>query len=104
METGRLRVLTVIDGVEILINADETYLRFTSNLDVCSDGSCPSHGDPHHQSRTAYYNNGKYLNADKDQYIVVPPIIRSGIKPIVMGCQGRATNLVALVFRRSPCL
>jgi hypothetical protein len=46
---------------------------------------------------TAYYSGGieggKYLNADKDKYIVVPPQIRSKLPGVVMGCRGQVTNL-----------
>jgi Fungal chitosanase of glycosyl hydrolase group 75 len=70
------------------------YVAFCSNLDVCNDGSGPAHGDPYHQSQTAYYNGGKYLNADKDKYIVIPPQVRSAVAPAVMGCQARMTNLL----------
>jgi hypothetical protein len=89
-----LKHFLTINGVEILVNDDGTYMQFISDLDICNDGSGPKHGDPSYQSQTAYYNNGNYLNADEDQYIVVPPQVRSGVAPVVMGCQARATNLV----------
>jgi len=53
----------------------------------------PSHGDPSYQSQTAYYNDGKFLNADKDKYIVIPPQVRKMVPPVVMGCQARMTDL-----------
>ena len=89
-----MKLLLEISGIPIFASPDGTYVYFRSDLDICNDGSGPSHGDPSYQSQTAYYNGGKYLNADKDQYIVVPPQIRSGVPPTVMGCQGRLTNLV----------
>jgi hypothetical protein len=82
--------LTVADGVEILKSDDETYMCFISDLDVCNDGAGPSHGDPHHQSKTTY---NPYLNAEKDYYIVYQPKMRTAIKPIFLGCMGRVTNL-----------
>ena len=85
------RLLT-IGKVEILQDFDGRYVFFVSDLDICNDGTGPSHGDPSYQPQTAYYNGGKYLNADKDQYIVIPPQIRSGVPPAVMGCQARLTN------------
>lgn len=88
-----LELLLEIGGVPIFTGYDGHYVVFISNLDVCNDGSGPKHGDPHYQSQTAYYNGGKYLNADKDKYIVIPPQIRSGVPPAVMGCQARMTNL-----------
>jgi len=82
-----------INEVEIFVGIEGGYVCFISNLDICNDGSGPSYGDPSYQSKTAYYNSGKFLNADEDKYIVIPPQIRSGIPEIVMGCQARMTNL-----------
>jgi len=89
----QLHVLLVIGSVTIYTTERGNYVCFVSDLDVCTDGSGSSHGDPYYQSQTAYYNGGKYLNADKDHYIVIPPQIRSGVAPVVMGCQARLTRL-----------
>jgi hypothetical protein len=94
----KLHTLLTIGGVKILVNEDGTYVQFISDLDVCNDGSGPAHGDPYHQSETAYYNDGKFLNADKDRYVVVPPQIRSKVNPVVMGCQARLTNLETDIY------
>jgi hypothetical protein len=88
-----LEVLLRVGNVNIYTNGDRSYVRFTSDLDICNDGSGPSHGDSSYQSQTAYWNGGKFLNADVDKYIVVPPQVRSMVPGIVMGCQGRLTNL-----------
>lgn len=87
----------VIGKVLIVTAWGGHYVAFISNLDICNDGSGPSHGDPSYQSGTAYWNGGKYLNADKDKYIVTPPQIRKGVPPVVMGCMGRVTNLKSSV-------
>jgi hypothetical protein len=92
---SHLKPLLEIGGVTIYTTPKNDYICFTSNLDVCNDGSGPPHGDPHHQAQTAYYNGGDYLNADADKYVVIPPQIRSGVSPVVMGCQARLTNLVS---------
>lgn len=92
-----LSLLLEID-VPIFTALDDGYIAFISDLDICNDGSGPAYGDPHHQSETAYYNGGKFLNADKDKYIVIPPQVRSLIEPVVMGCQGRATNLATGIW------
>ncbi len=86
----KLKHFLTIDNVEIFTNEDGTYMQFISDLDVCTDGTGPSHGDKSHLSQTAYMPS---LNADKDAYIVIPPQIRTGVPPVVLGCQGRATNL-----------
>jgi N-acetylmuramoyl-L-alanine amidase len=91
-EIGVEELLT-IGQVTIYGRPDGTHVRFTSDLDICNDGSGPSHGDPSYQSQTAYYNNGKFLNADQDKYIVIPPQIRKMVAPTVMGCQARLSNL-----------
>jgi len=93
IKAHKLEVLLVIGNVTIYATAKGDYVCFISDLDVCNDGSGPSHGDPSYQSQTAYYNNGKFLNADKDFYIVIPPQVRSGVDPVVMGCQAKLTRL-----------
>jgi hypothetical protein len=85
--------LLVIDKVLIAMAGKGRYIAFISDLDICNDGTGPSHGDPSYQSQTAYYNGGKFLNADVDKYIVIPPQVRSMVPPTVMGCQARMTNL-----------
>jgi hypothetical protein len=88
----KLETLLVIGGVTIKQGDQGAYIQFTSNLDICNDGSGPSHGDKSYQSQTAYYNGGKYLNADKDYYIVTPPQIVQMVPGVVLGCLGRVTN------------
>jgi hypothetical protein len=86
-----IHFLTVADGTEIFKSDDDKYMTFISNLDVCNDGAGPSHGDPHYQSKTSY---NPTLNAEKDFYIVYHPKMRTGIKPVFLGCMGRVTNLL----------
>ena len=88
-----LTELLTISGVTIWSGFGGDYVCFISDLDVCTDGSGPHHGDRTAQDQTAYYNGGKYLNADIDQYIVVPPQIRRMVAPVVMGCQARLTAI-----------
>lgn len=93
MTNPPLELLLQID-VPIWTGFGGKYVQFISDLDICNDGSGPKHGDPSYQSQTAYYNGGKYLNADEDKYIVIPPQVRTKVPPVVLGCQGRITNLV----------
>jgi N-acetylmuramoyl-L-alanine amidase len=90
--------LLVIEPVTIYQKDDGKYVCFESDLDICNDGSGPSHGDPSYQSQTAYYSGGKdggkYLNAEVDKYIVIPPQIREMVPPVVMGSKARLTNLI----------
>ena len=93
IKAHNLHELITIGHVVIYTNPQGNYICFVSNLDVCTDGTGPSHGDDYHQDETAYYNNGNFLNADQDKYIVVPPQVRSMVPPVVMGCQARLTRL-----------
>lgn len=96
--------LLTIGQVTIYARPDGTHVRFTSDLDICNDGSGPSHGDPHHQSETAYWNGGKCLNADVDKYIVIPPQVRAELEPNkVMGCRARLTNLSTGTWHDGMC-
>jgi len=87
---ANLRDFLKIGNVQIHSGYDGGYIKFVSDLDICNDGTGPSHGDPHHQAQTTYR---PFLNADVDKYIVTPPQIRTGVKPTVIGCLGRATHL-----------
>jgi hypothetical protein len=97
IKAHQLHELLTIGCVTIYATAKGDYVCFVSDLDICNDGSGPAFGDEYHQSQTAYYNGGKFLNAQKDKYIVVPPQVRSMVPPVVMGCQGKATNLTSRV-------
>lgn len=95
IKAHKLQELITIGGVTIYATEKGDYVCFVSDLDVCTDGTGKSHGDKSHQSQTAYYNGGKFLNADVDKYIVVPPQIRSMVPPVVMGCKARLSRLDA---------
>lgn len=86
--------LLIISPVTIYEFSCGRYIWFRSDLDVCTDGTGEHYDDQTPQDETAYYNGGKFLNADVDKYIVIPPQIRSMVPGVVMGCQGRATNLL----------
>jgi hypothetical protein len=88
-----LEPLIIIGGVTIYTSPNGDYICFVSDLDVCTDGTGDDHGDPYYQSETAYYNGGKFLNADKDKYIVIPPQVRKMPAPVVLGCQAKLTRL-----------
>jgi hypothetical protein len=98
----KLKALLEIGGVTIYATKKGDYVCFVSDLDVCTDGTGPHHGDQSPQDETAYYNGGEFLNADEDKYIVIPPAIRSAVDPVVMGCQAKLTRLDT--DERSPAL
>ena len=94
-----LNFLVTVGGVSIYISDDGSYVCFLSDLDVCNDGTGPRHGDQHYQPQTAYWNKGRFLNADQDKYIVIPPQVLKLTKGKVMGCKGCLTNLNSGVER-----
>ena len=85
-----------IEGCPIFHGYNEDgreVVRFTAKFAICTDGMPQNvYGDKHWQRQTAYYNNGKYLNADKVPYIVVPPFIIGAILGVVMGSEAEAAN------------
>ena len=92
---NRRKILTCFSPLGIQ-KSMPTRTRATSCSKATSTSATtegPAHGDPYHQSQTAYWNGGKCLNADVDKYIVVPPQIRSSVPGVVMGCQAKLTNL-----------
>jgi hypothetical protein len=88
-----LEPLIEVGYVTIYTTPKGDYICFVSDLDVCTDGTGDDHNDPYYQSQTAYYNGGKFLNADVDHYIVIPPQVRMLPDPIVLGCQAKLTRL-----------
>lgn len=88
-----LKLIKTIGGVHIFAALDHSYVRFLSDLDVCNDGTGPRHGDKHYQPQTAYYNKGKFLNADVDPYIVIPMCLRKLLKKKSMGCKAQLSQV-----------
>ena len=93
IKAHNLEPLITIGSVTIYTSPKGDYICFVSDLDVCTDGTGDDHGDPYYQSETAYYNSGKFLDADKDKYIVIPPQVRKMPDPVVLGCQAKLTRL-----------
>jgi hypothetical protein len=94
IKAHNLEILLIVDdGVTIYSDPDGKYICFVSDLDVCTDGTGEHYNDQSPQDETAYYNGGKFLNADKDHYIVIPPQVRQMPDPVVLGCQAKLTRL-----------
>ena len=90
------QLIGTLEGCAIYAVEKFAVLRveWVANMTVCCDGMPENeYEDPCYQRETAYYNNGKFLNADKVPYIVVPPLIIEGVVPVVLGCQGLIVNL-----------
>jgi hypothetical protein len=85
------KIIDTIEGEPIILG-DDGIIRFKAKSAVDGDGIGPSHGDPDYQAQTTLKHNGQYLNADVDQYTVLPPQIIQAVEPIVLGCQCYVTN------------
>ena len=85
------KIIDTIEGEDIVLG-DDGKVRYKSKAAIDADGIGPSHGDPDKQDDTSLHHNGQPLNADVDQYIVVPPAIIAGVAPIVLGSQAHVTN------------
>jgi hypothetical protein len=85
------KIIDTIEGEDIVLG-DDDKIRYKSKAAIDADGIGPSHGDPDKQDDTSLHHNGQALNADVDQYIVVPPAIIAGVAPIVLGSQACVTN------------
>jgi hypothetical protein len=96
-----VRSLGTIEG-QYVIEWDDGSLSFHAKAAIDSDGIGLSHGDPDWQGDTALHFNGRALNADKDRYIVVPPLIIESVNGVVLGCKAVVTNL--LTGRSTPAV
>lgn len=86
-----MKILDTIEGCQIVFT-DNQEIVFTAKAAIDTDGSGPLHGDPDAQRDTSLHHKGKPLNADVDQYIVLPPQIIAGVPGIVLGCQVYVEN------------
>jgi hypothetical protein len=78
-----------IEETPVVLCSDISYLLWGEAM-IDSDGTGSSHGDPDQQAQTSYE---PYLNADLDKYIVLPPQLFAGVKPMVLGCKVEVLNL-----------
>jgi len=78
---------------EIITVLNDGSITYRAKAAIDADGSGPSHGDPDWQGDTSLHQNGQPLNSDTDKYIVVPPAIRDGVKPTILGCQAYVVNI-----------
>lgn len=100
----KTNVIATIEGVPILrMTWDEGWpemVSYTAGAQVDNDGSGGNpEGDPDHQDDTTLHKNGNPLNAETEQYVVVPPQIIRGTNGILMGslvhCYNQTTKMHA---------
>lgn len=95
--------IATIEGspIERIIEDDGTeVVTFIAKAVVDNDGSGgnPEH-DPDFQNETSLKNNGKSLNAETENFVVVPPAIIQGTRGKVLGslviCHNQSNGLKA---------
>lgn len=86
------RTLGTIDKVTITERADGS-VDWTAAARIDCDGSDNRHGDPCWQADTSLHYQGKAIDAESVPYVVVPPLIRDGVKGIVLGCNAVIENI-----------
>jgi hypothetical protein len=77
----------------------ERTVTGSGDLQIDTDGTGPSHGDPYHRNVTSYQPNGRSLNADRDPYVAVPTStqslgVRAGDRAILSGNRRSAGGVV----------
>lgn len=102
-----MRLLATIQDCPIVENEDGTvtYLAKAA-IDADGAGGNPFH-DKYFQPQTSLrHEDGTSLNALTERYVVVPPAIIRGVKPVVLGCQARVryrgTSVTAVVADIGP--
>lgn len=88
-----MRLLGTIQGAEIIETTDGR-VAFIADADIDCDGSGGNPDkDPFFQAATTLRQGGKSLNAYRERFVVVPPVVVLKTRGIVMGCQAFVTNL-----------
>lgn len=87
-----MRLIATIQG-EPVTELGDGSVTYKAAAMVDTDGSGSLHGDKFGQPDTSLHLNGKALNADEDRYVVVPPIIITSVKSMVLGCQAFLANI-----------
>lgn len=91
-----MTTLDTIQGCPILLYISEDgteVVMFIADADIDCDGTGGNpHHDPYFQPDTRLHNHGKALCAEKDLYVVVPPVIITKTKGVVMGCKAICYN------------
>ena len=68
------------------------YIDASGNLSYVAKGAIDCVGsdnrfhDPCWQADTSLHHNGRPIDAESVPYVVVPPLILKGVKPVVLGC------------------
>src|SRR5262245_17892923 len=91
-----MKKLDEIEGCAIYEFYDPVFrVEWTAKMAVDCDGSGGNpDNDPYYQDDTSLHYRGEALDAYAVPFIVVPPSVRNGVKPVVMGCQAVVINLV----------
>jgi hypothetical protein len=93
-----------IEGEEIVLRRNlttgEEIVEFRGDADIDCDGSGGNpDGDPYFQpDTTLHHSDGTALNAYEEPFVVVPPVVVTKTRRIVMGCLCLVTHLETGMF------
>jgi hypothetical protein len=85
------QTIAVIEGT-LIISRPDNVVHYVAKAAIDCDGSDNRHNDPCWQAETSLSHNGKPIDAETVPYIVVPPAIIKGVKPVVLGSMAIVTN------------
>lgn len=92
----KTEIIATIQGCPItLITADDgsEVVEFTADADIDCDGLGGNpFRDPYFQADTKLHNEGKALYAERENYVVVPPVVVEKTKGIVFGSRVTCLN------------
>lgn len=87
-----MNLLFAIQASPVYLHGDG-HISFLAGMMIDGDGSGGNAaGDPDFQADTSLHRNGAALNAEVDQFIVVPPAIIEAVPQTVLGCNVRVLN------------
>lgn len=81
------------EGFESRVFEHDGKVWFVGDFDIDADGGPKPPNDPSWQSETTLKFHGKSINAQEVAGMVVPGWLPHAVGPVVLGCQGRVTNL-----------
>lgn len=89
-------IIATIQGQDLVLTTNpdgSEIVDFKADADIDCDGigGNPFH-DPYFQRRTSLMVNGRFLHAEAEPFIVVPPVVIKKTKGIVLGCLCEVEN------------
>lgn len=85
-----MKLLGTIEGCDIYFDGEQ--ITYSAKAAIDDDGSDNAARDPDWQADTSLHHNGQPIDAARVPYVVVPPLLITGVPGIVLGCRAVVTN------------